>query len=99
MSDFASTFRQIIVPQLKVTIDQLCRSSILLGEDGIQYPEMHHAIVRHAIKRGALHLSDKEFADLRDWIGATILVGFDREERALDDAMRSRHVKLSRQVA
>lgn len=96
MSDFASTFRQIIVPQLKVTIDQLCRSSILLGEDGIQYPEMHHAILQHAIKRGALHLPDSVFHDLRDWIGATILVGFDREQRALDRDMRTRRANWPR---
>ena len=70
LSDFGAAFRAHVIPRLRPLV--MCHAD-LLALDMETFTEAQSAILRMAIKHGALHLPPGELALIENWIGSAIL--------------------------
>ena len=77
MSDFASAFREIVVPDLK----QRCRAQGLFVALGLaDFSDAQSAVIQRAYSRGAGNLPDEIQIDLLNWISTLVLRATDEAE-------------------
>lgn len=70
MTDFATTFGELVVPDLR----RLCRVQGLFLALGLaSFSEASDEVMEAAARRGATRLKSRELSELEDWVTTTIL--------------------------
>ena len=80
MTAFLSTFREIVIPDLRRQCQRL-GLTVALGVD--TYGEAYDRLFAHARDRGALHLAATELEQLEEWITVTLLRAVAAQEHAV----------------
>tara|TARA_R110000868_G_scaffold41986_1_gene142512 strand:+ start:2389 stop:2724 length:336 start_codon:yes stop_codon:yes gene_type:complete len=81
-SDFAQTFRALIVPRLRPMIQG---QGLLIALGLAEYIEAQNAVMAEAGRLGAYRLPIEHFHALEEWIGAAIVKAEDDHTRKLDE--------------
>lgn len=74
-SAFSDTFRQVAIPALKKRI-RVCGLEASFG--ALSYAEAVAEVMREAQRLGAIHLSDKIFFAMQDWVLSELTKQIDR---------------------
>jgi hypothetical protein len=79
-SPFAHHFRQCVIPRLQrlATAEAFC---VVRGAE--DWSGAFDSLMAYAKRYGALHLAPDTFADLDDWLSATLLQEIDQQEALL----------------
>ena len=68
-ASFAATYRHHVMSSL-ITKSRVCGTLVAL--DVLAFERAHYAVMRTAIRRGALHLPEIIFADLDEWVATRL---------------------------
>lgn len=85
MTDFAQTFRALVVPDLKRRIEQ---HALMVACEITEFDDFYHDIMSQAYARGAHCLPDHILAELDAWVSSTILREMWRYVPAVGEAER-----------
>lgn len=90
MSIFAIHFRQYVIPRLRrlATAEAFC---VVRGAE--DWSGAFDSLMAYARRYGAMYLPDYVFADLDDWMSATLLEEIDRQEASLSSDVVGVHVR------
>lgn len=85
MTDFAQTFRAIVVPDLKRRIEQ---HALMVACEITAFDDFYHEIMGTAYARGAHCLPDHLLQEIDAWVSSTILREMSRYVPAVAEAER-----------